>query len=162
MTGLAYTQASAATVSEYVMQKAIRACLLACACLHSAEPTAVCHCNTRVANVLWDPEPFLADLELAHISPWQVMMRTLMVSGCKQRKNLQSLPSLWLLIQVEQDFFLTDWDEGTLDNMDRYTPQSHCDVCQVGVMLLKCRHLSAAGLSFVQKLKSKILNNQCC
>ena len=37
-----------------------------------------------------------------------------------------------------------------------YTPQS--DVYQVGVVLLKCRHLSAAGLSFAQKLKSKPIN----
>ena len=63
MTRLGYTQASVAT----------RACLLACACLHSAEPKAVCHCDIRFANVLWDPQPFLADLEFAHFSPWKVM-----------------------------------------------------------------------------------------
>ena len=73
MTRLGYTRASVATVSEHVMQKAIRACLLACACLPSAEPKAVCHCYIRFANVLWDPEPFLADLEFAHFFPWQVM-----------------------------------------------------------------------------------------
>ena len=73
MTWLGYTRASVATVSEHVMQKAIRACLLACACLPSAEPEAVCHCYIRFANVLWDPEPFLADLEFAHFFPWQVM-----------------------------------------------------------------------------------------
>ena len=56
MTRLGYTQASVATVSEHVMQKATRACLLACACLHSAEPKAVCHCDIRFANVLWDPQ----------------------------------------------------------------------------------------------------------
>ncbi len=69
MTRLGYTQTSVATVSEHVMQKATRACLLACACLHSAEPNAVCHCDIRFANVLWDPQPFLADLEFAHFSP---------------------------------------------------------------------------------------------
>ena len=72
MTRLGYTQASVGVVPEHVMQKATRACLLACACLHSAEPKAVCHCDIRFANVLWDPEPFLADLEFAHFSPWQV------------------------------------------------------------------------------------------
>ncbi|KAL3155434.1 hypothetical protein ABBQ38_010991 [Trebouxia sp. C0009 RCD-2024] len=126
MTRLGYTQASVATVSEHVMQKATRACLLAC--LHSAEPKAVCHCDVRFANVLWDPQPFLADLEFAHFSPWQ----------------------------VKQDFSLKDWDEGTLDDMGCYTPQS--DTYQIGVMLLKSRHLSADGLIFAQKLKSKTIN----
>ena len=37
--------------------------------------------------------------------------------------------------------------------MGRYTPQS--DTYQIGVMLLKSRHLSADGLKFAQKLKSK-------
>ena len=73
MTRLGYTQESAATVSEHTMQQATRACLLACACLHSAKPKAICHCDIRFANVLWDPEPFLADLEFAHFSPWQVI-----------------------------------------------------------------------------------------
>ena len=61
-----------------------------------------------------------------------------------------------LSVQVKQDFSLTDWDEGTLDDMGCYTPQS--DIYQVGVMLLKSRRLSAAGLSFAQRLKSKTIN----
>ncbi len=61
-----------------------------------------------------------------------------------------------LAVQVMQDFFLKDWDEGTLDDMGCYTPQS--DIYQVGVMLLKSPRLSAAGLSFAQKLKSKTIN----
>ena len=76
MTRLGYTQTSVATVSEHVMQKATRACLLACDCLHSAQPKAVCHCDIRFANVLWDPQPFLADLEFAHFSPWKVNLTT--------------------------------------------------------------------------------------
>ncbi|DBA84058.1 TPA: hypothetical protein ACH3X1_006539 [Trebouxia sp. C0004] len=127
MTRLGYTQASVGIVPEHVMQKATQACLLACACLHSAKPKAVCHCDVRFANVLWDPEPFLADLEFAHFSPWQ----------------------------VKQDFSLQDWDEGTLDDMGCYTPQS--DTYQIGVMLLKSRHLSTDGLIFAQKLKSKTI-----
>lgn len=71
MTRLGYTQNS---MSEHDGQKATQACLLACACLHSAQPTAICHCDVRLANVLWDPEPFLADLESAHFSPWQVII----------------------------------------------------------------------------------------
>ena len=72
MTRLGYTHASVATVSERVIQKATRACLLACARMHSARPKAVCHCDIRFANVLWDPQPFLADLEFADFSPWKV------------------------------------------------------------------------------------------
>ncbi len=59
-------------------------------------------------------------------------------------------------VQVKQDFFVIDWDEGTLDDMGCYTPQS--DIYQVGVMLLRSRQLSAAGISFAQKLKSKTIN----
>ena len=58
-------------------------------------------------------------------------------------------------MQVKQDFSLKDWDEGTLDNMGRYTPQS--DTYQIGVMLLKSRHLSSDGRKFAQKLKSKTI-----
>ena len=61
-----------------------------------------------------------------------------------------------LAVQVKQDFSLTDWDEGTLDDIGCYTPQS--DIYQVGVMLLKSRRLSAAGLLFAQSLKSKTIN----
>ena len=61
-----------------------------------------------------------------------------------------------LAVQVKQDFSLKDWDEGTLDDVGCYTPQS--DIYQVGVMLLKWRWLSAAGLFFAQKLKSKTFN----
>lgn len=39
--------------------------------------------------------------------------------------------------------------------MGCYTPQS--DTYQIGVMLLKCRHLSADGIVFAQKLKSKTI-----
>ena len=84
MTRLGRTQASAATLPELAMQKVTQACLLACACLHSAQPKAVCHCDVRFANVLWGPEPFLADLEFAHFSPWQVMMVTFRLCWCKQ------------------------------------------------------------------------------
>ncbi|DBB14580.1 TPA: hypothetical protein ACH3X3_004848 [Trebouxia sp. C0006] len=59
-------------------------------------------------------------------------------------------------LRVELDFSLKDWDEGTLDDMGCYTPQS--DIYQVGVMLLKSRRLSAAGMSFAQKLKSKTMD----
>ena len=30
------------------------------------------------------------------------------------------------VVQVKQEFALKDWDEGTLDNMGCYTPQSEC------------------------------------
>ncbi len=40
-----------------------------------------------------------------------------------------------LAVQVKQGFSLKDWDEGTLDDMGCYTPQS--DIPQVGMMLLK-------------------------
>lgn len=53
---------------------AIKACLMACAHLHAAKPLPICHCDVRLANVLWDPQPFLTDLELAHFSPWQVVI----------------------------------------------------------------------------------------
>lgn len=46
----------------------------ACAHMHAAKPTPICHCNVRLANVLWDPQPFLADLEMAHFSPWQIIV----------------------------------------------------------------------------------------
>ena len=59
-------------------------------------------------------------------------------------------------VQVKQDFSLKDWDEGTLDDMGCYTPQS--DIYQIGVMLLKSRCLSADGLIFAQKLKSKTID----
>lgn len=97
MTRLGYTQASVATLPELVMQKATQACLLACACLHSTQPTAVCHCDVRFSNVLWDPEPFLADLEFAHFTPWQVMMVTFLVCCCKQLTRLCCPNALWLL-----------------------------------------------------------------
>ena len=61
-----------------------------------------------------------------------------------------------LAVQVKQNFSLKDWDEGTLDDMGCCTSQS--DIYQVGVMLLNCRRLSAASLSFAQKLKSKTIN----
>ncbi|KAL0020556.1 hypothetical protein WJX77_002344 [Trebouxia sp. C0004] len=82
---------------------------------------------TRLGYTQASVEPFLADMEFAHFSPWQ----------------------------VKQDFSLQDWDEGTLDDMGCYTPQS--DTYQIGVMLLKSRHLSANGLVFAQKLKSKTI-----
>ena len=72
-TRLGYTQASVATESEHVMQKAKRACLLACACLHSAEPKAAYQCD-----ILCTPERFLTDLEFAHFPPRQVVAITLM------------------------------------------------------------------------------------
>ncbi|KAA6421387.1 MAG: hypothetical protein FRX49_08664 [Trebouxia sp. A1-2] len=56
---------------------------------------------------------------------------------------------------VKQNFSLKDWDEGTLDDMGCYTPQS--DTYQFGVMLLKSRHLSADGFRFAQKLKAKTI-----
>jgi len=155
MTRLGYTQASVATVSEHVMQKATRACLLACACLHSAEPKAVCHCDIRFANVLWDPQPFLADLEFAHFSPWKVILITHYGMSMQAVRQF-AVSHISLAVQVKQDFSFKDWDEDTLDDMGCYTPQS--DIYQVGVMLLKCRQLSAAGLSFAQKLKSKTIN----
>lgn len=60
------------------------------------------------------------------------------------------------VVQVQQGFSFTDWDEGTLDEAGCYTPQS--DTYQIGVMLLKCQHLSPAGLSFACKLKSKAVS----
>ena len=59
-------------------------------------------------------------------------------------------------VQVKQDFSSKDWTEGTLDDMGYFTPQS--DTYQIGVMLLKCRQLSADGLAFAQKLNSKTIN----
>ena len=61
-----------------------------------------------------------------------------------------------LAVQVEQSLVLKDWDEGTLDDMGCYTSQGN--IYQVRVMLLKLRWLSAAGLSFAQKLKSKTVS----
>jgi Ser/Thr protein kinase RdoA (MazF antagonist) len=43
--------------------------------MHAAKPLPICHCDVRLANVLWGPQPFLADLELAHFSPWQVILK---------------------------------------------------------------------------------------
>ncbi len=57
------------------MRMAVKACLTAVAHLHAAKPLPICHCDVRLANVLWDPQPFLADLELAHFSPWQVIIQ---------------------------------------------------------------------------------------
>ena len=74
MTRLGYPRTSASITSEEDMKIAIKACLLACAHLHAAKPLPICHCDVRLANVLWGPEPFLADLELAHFSPWQVII----------------------------------------------------------------------------------------
>lgn len=60
------------SMPEEDMKAAVKACLLGCAHLHSTRPKPLCHCDVRSANVLWDPKPFLADLEFAHFSPWQV------------------------------------------------------------------------------------------
>lgn len=152
---LGYTQASVGIVPERVMQKATRACLLACADLHSAEPQATCHCDVRFANVLctWDLEPFLADLEFTHFSPWQVINNThgMLMQAVEE---LTVFNNTLGVVQVKQDFYLKDWHEGTLD--DCYTPQS--ETYQIGVMLLKSRHLSAYGLTFAHELKSKTIN----
>jgi len=115
----------------------------------------VCHCDIRFANVLWDPQPFLADLEFAHFSPWKVILIT-HHGMLMQAAEEFAVSHITLAVQVKQDFSFKDWDEGTLDDMGRYTPQS--DIYQVGVMLLKSRRLSAAGISFAQKLKSKTIN----
>ena len=155
MTRLGYTQASVATVSEHVMQKATRACLLACACLHSAEPKLCAIAIYDLPMCFGTPQPFLADLEFAHFSPWKVILIT-HHGMLMQAAEEFAVSHITLAVQVKQDFSFKDWDEGTLDDMGRYTPQS--DIYQVGVMLLKSRRLSAAGISFAQKLKSKTIN----
>lgn len=63
------------SMPEEDMKAGVKACLLGCAHLHSTRPKPLCHCDVRLANVLWDPKPFLADLEFAHFSPWQVSFR---------------------------------------------------------------------------------------
>ena len=74
MTRLGYPRTSGSMSSEQEMKMAVKACLTACAHLHAAKPLPTCHCDVRLANVLWDPQPFLADLELVHFSPWQVII----------------------------------------------------------------------------------------
>ena len=59
-------------------------------------------------------------------------------------------------LQVPLDFSLQDWDEGTLDDMRQYIPES--DVFQIGVMLLKFLEVSAASKAFADKLKSKSIS----
>ncbi|DBA95594.1 TPA: hypothetical protein ACH3X3_013443 [Trebouxia sp. C0006] len=113
------------SMPEEDMKAAVKACLLGCAHLHSTRPKPLCHCDVRLANVLWDPKPFLADLEFAHFSPWQ----------------------------VSSGLIFTDWDEGTLDHANCYTTES--DIYQIGVMLLKLPSLSPAGVAFGHKLKTK-------
>jgi serine/threonine protein kinase len=58
-------------LEENDMKRAVRACLAACAHLHEAA-NPICHCDIRIDNVLWGPDPFLSDLELAHADPWAV------------------------------------------------------------------------------------------
>ncbi|DBB03662.1 TPA: hypothetical protein ACH3X3_010989 [Trebouxia sp. C0006] len=128
MTRLGFPRTSDSLTSEQDMKMAIKACLTACAHLHAAKPLPICHCDVRLANVLWDPQPFLTDVELAHFSPWQVLL----------------------------DVPLQDWDEGTLNEKGQYTPES--DVYQIGVMLLKFQELSTASRAFADKPKSKSLS----
>lgn len=53
-------------------------------------------------------------------------------------------------------FSLQDWDDGTLDDMGQYTPES--DIYQIGVMLPKSLCLSADSRAFAYKLKSKSIS----
>ena len=157
MTRLDYPRTSISSLSEQDMKMAIKACLRACAHLHPAEPLPICHCDVRWANVLWDPQPFLADLETAHFSPWPVSLLAYFCQ-CKQCEciRLRSMAAF----QVPLDFSLQDWDEGTLDDEGRYTTES--DTYQIGVMLLKFQYLSADSWEFAHKLKSKSLSGRQC
>jgi len=49
-------------------------CLRALDHLHKNKPPLM-HCDIRLPNILWGPEPFLTDLELAHQEPWKVIRR---------------------------------------------------------------------------------------
>lgn len=72
MSKLGYVRERINSLSEEDLKGATRACLKALACLHSATPYPICACDVRMGNVLWGPEPFLADLEMAHFAPWEV------------------------------------------------------------------------------------------
>ncbi len=68
MTKLGYPKA---VLTEEQKKLAVRCCLIALGHLHTNEPRLM-HCDVRLANILWSPEPFLTDLELAHKEPWKV------------------------------------------------------------------------------------------
>lgn len=140
MTRLDYTQASVGTVSEHVMQKATRACLLACAGLLSA----VCHCDLRFPNVLWDPQPFLADLGFAHSSPWKVNMITLMVCRCKQLKSSVHLTPLWL--PSRSSMISLSGTGMRVPLMTWVATNGSLHVIGMGCYVLKSRHLSAVNM----------------
>ncbi|KAL3151311.1 hypothetical protein ABBQ38_013147 [Trebouxia sp. C0009 RCD-2024] len=59
-------------------------------------------------------------------------------------------------LRVPLGFSLQDWDDGTLDDMGQYTPES--DIYQIGVMLPKSLCLSADSRAFAYKLKSKSIS----
>ena len=150
MTRLGYPETTISLKSEQDTKMAIKACLTACAHMHAAKPLPICHCDVRLANVLWDPQPFLADLELAHFSPLAGNHLSLLIC---QFKSVEC--TTWRTVvafQVPQDLSLQDWDEGTLDDKRQYTSES--DVYQIGVMLLKFLEVSAASRAFADKLKS--------
>ena len=70
MTKLGYCKMVLTTEEE--IKAAVRCCLRALDHLHSHNPPLM-HCDVRLANILWGPEPFLTDLELAHRAPWKVL-----------------------------------------------------------------------------------------
>ena len=67
MTKLGYCKAT--LTDEKEKKSAVLCCLLALDHLHKNK---LMHCDLRLPNILWGPEPFLADLELAHKEPWKV------------------------------------------------------------------------------------------
>ena len=69
MTKLGYCKATLTSDTE--IKAAVRCCLQALSHLHGNQPPLM-HCDIRLANILWHPEPFLTDLELAHREPWKV------------------------------------------------------------------------------------------
>ncbi|GAQ86127.1 Protein kinase-like domain containing protein [Klebsormidium nitens] len=110
-------------LSESDLKKAVRAILEVCRLFATAK---LGHCDFRISNVLWDPEPFVIDFEAAHKLPWKVP------NGFQH---------------------FTDWDAGTLSRSGQYTAKS--DVYQVGIIMEKYKDLSAEGRRFAATLKSK-------
>ena len=133
---------------------AIKACLTACAHMHAAMPLPICHCDVRLANVLWDPQPLSGRSGAGTF--FSLAGNHFYLLSCQFRSVTGTIWRTVAALQVPLNFSLQDWDEGTLDEKRQYTPES--DVYQIGVMLLKFREVSAASRAFADKLKSKSIS----